>query len=46
MYSYVNYYVKGPLEFYNDEEDMLPTLKPPLSLAKGRLKHQINTKSV
>jgi hypothetical protein len=29
MYTYVNYYVKGPLRFYNDEEDMLPTPKPP-----------------
>jgi hypothetical protein len=28
MYLYINYYVKGPLEFYNDEEDMLPTPKP------------------
>jgi hypothetical protein len=24
----INYYVKGLLEFYNNEEDMLPTPKP------------------
>ncbi|KAF1978128.1 hypothetical protein BU23DRAFT_550225 [Bimuria novae-zelandiae CBS 107.79] len=29
MASYVNWYYKGPLEFYNDEREMLPVPKPP-----------------
>ncbi|KAF2682732.1 hypothetical protein K458DRAFT_453907, partial [Lentithecium fluviatile CBS 122367] len=29
MATYVNYYCKGPLEFYSDEHEMLPKPKPP-----------------
>jgi hypothetical protein len=29
MYTYINYYEKGPLEFYNDKKDMLPKPKKP-----------------
>lgn len=29
MYAYVNYYTKGPFEFYNDEAEILPKPMPP-----------------
>jgi hypothetical protein len=29
VYTYVNYYEKGPLEFYNNERDMIPKPKRP-----------------
>lgn len=36
MYAYVKYYTKGPLCFYNDDKDLLPTPKPPLKPRKSK----------
>jgi hypothetical protein len=36
FYTYVNWYKKGPLKFYDDEKDMLPKPKPPQKLRKSK----------
>lgn len=40
MYSYMNWYYKGPISFYNDEEEMLKPPKPPRKPRKSKYETQ------